>query len=143
MKSFSRVGLLETPWTAAYQAPPSMGFSRQEYWSGVPLPSLDHNMIQLNLNTPIRMCPNPQGRSSAILDLVGSNQFLSCPTAMSFFLRLWPAHFPPVSLPPVSEHRAAVEGEGISPGSGGGGVQVCTSILSSWMMGKFLNIPAS
>jgi len=28
------------PWTAAYQAPPSMGFSRQEYWSGVPLPSL-------------------------------------------------------------------------------------------------------
>ena len=30
---------LETPWTAAYQAPPSMGFSRQKYWSGVPLPS--------------------------------------------------------------------------------------------------------
>ena len=30
---------LATPWTAAYQAPPSMGFSRQEYWSGVPLPS--------------------------------------------------------------------------------------------------------
>ena len=32
-------GLLATPWTAAYQALPSMGFSRQEYWSGVPLPS--------------------------------------------------------------------------------------------------------
>ena len=31
---------LATPWTAAYQAPPSMGFSRQKYWSGVPLPSL-------------------------------------------------------------------------------------------------------
>ena len=31
---------LATPWTAAHQAPPSMGFSRQEYWSGVPLPSL-------------------------------------------------------------------------------------------------------
>ena len=30
---------LATPWTAAHQAPPSMGFSRQEYWSGVPLPS--------------------------------------------------------------------------------------------------------
>ena len=30
---------LSDPWTAAYQAPPSMGFSRQEYWSGVPLPS--------------------------------------------------------------------------------------------------------
>ena len=39
VKSLSRVRLLVTPWTAAYQAPPSMGFSRQEYWSGVPLPS--------------------------------------------------------------------------------------------------------
>ena len=35
----SRVRLCVTPWTAAYQAPPSMGFSRQEYWSGLPLPS--------------------------------------------------------------------------------------------------------
>ena len=39
VKSLSHVRLLATPWTAAYQAPPSMGFSRQEYWSGVPLPS--------------------------------------------------------------------------------------------------------
>ena len=39
VKSLSRVRLLMTPWTAAYQAPPSMGFSRQDYWSGVPLPS--------------------------------------------------------------------------------------------------------
>ena len=39
VKSSSRVRLFATPWTAAYQAPPSMGFSRQEYWSGVPLPS--------------------------------------------------------------------------------------------------------
>ena len=38
-KSLSSVRLLATPWTAAYQAPPSMGFSRQEYWSGVSLPS--------------------------------------------------------------------------------------------------------
>ena len=37
VKSLSRVQLLATPWTAAYQAPPSMGFSRKEYWSGVPL----------------------------------------------------------------------------------------------------------
>ena len=36
VKSLSRVQLLATPWTAAHQAPPSMGFSRQEYWSGVP-----------------------------------------------------------------------------------------------------------
>ena len=38
-KSLSPVWLFATPWTAAHQAPPSMGFSRQEYWSGVPLPS--------------------------------------------------------------------------------------------------------
>ena len=40
VKLLSRVQLLATPWTAAYQAPLSMGFCRQEYWSGVPLPSL-------------------------------------------------------------------------------------------------------
>ena len=39
VKSLSHVRLFTTPWTAAYQAPPPMGFSRQEYWSGVPLPS--------------------------------------------------------------------------------------------------------
>ena len=38
VKSLSCAQLLVTPWTAAYQAPPSMGFSRQEYWSGLPLP---------------------------------------------------------------------------------------------------------
>ena len=40
VKPLSRVRPSATPWTAAYQAPPSMGFSRQEYWSGVPSPSL-------------------------------------------------------------------------------------------------------
>ena len=39
VKSLCRAQLLATPWTVAFQAPPSMGFSRQEYWSGVPLPS--------------------------------------------------------------------------------------------------------
>ena len=39
VKSLSRVRFFTTPWSAAYQARPSMGFSRQEYWSGVPLPS--------------------------------------------------------------------------------------------------------
>ena len=40
VKLLNRVRLLATPWTIAYQAPPSMGFSGQEYWSGVPLSSL-------------------------------------------------------------------------------------------------------
>ena len=39
VKSLSRVRLFAAPWTVAYQAPPSMGFSRQEYWSRVPFPS--------------------------------------------------------------------------------------------------------
>ena len=39
MKSLSRIQLLVTPWTVAHQAPPSMEFSRQEYWSGLPFPS--------------------------------------------------------------------------------------------------------
>ena len=50
VKSLSRVQLLATPWTAAYQALPSMGFSRQEYWSGVPLPSPSSRT-----NTPQKM----------------------------------------------------------------------------------------
>ena len=44
VKPLSRVRLFETPWTAAHQAPPSMGFSRQEYWSGLPSPSLIHTL---------------------------------------------------------------------------------------------------
>ena len=45
VKSLSGVWLLATPWTAAYQAPLSMGFSRQEYWSGVPLPFPWHMLL--------------------------------------------------------------------------------------------------
>ena len=46
VKSLSRVWLLATPWTAAYQAPLPMGFSRQEYWSGLPLPSPEGKLWQ-------------------------------------------------------------------------------------------------
>ena len=46
VKSLSRVWLFATTWTAAYQAPPSVGFSRQEYWSGVPLPSPTETLNQ-------------------------------------------------------------------------------------------------
>ena len=57
VKSLSRVRLLATPWTAAYQAPPPMGFSKQEYWSGVPLPSpvlsLDGRKVYHHLLKPI------------------------------------------------------------------------------------------
>ena len=45
VKSLSRVRFFATPWTAAYQAPPSIGFSRQEYWSGMPLPSPSGSVV--------------------------------------------------------------------------------------------------
>ena len=55
VKSLSRVRLLATPWTAAYQAPLSIGFSRQEYWNGLPLPSLPrcHRNVVLVFSTYI------------------------------------------------------------------------------------------
>ena len=54
-KSLSRVQLFMTPWTAAYQAPPSMGVSRQEYWSVVPLlsPFENYKNIQMKINHKI------------------------------------------------------------------------------------------
>ena len=51
VKLLSRDQLLATPWTAAYQAPPSMGFSRQEYWSGVPSPSPSVYKISIPIYT--------------------------------------------------------------------------------------------
>ena len=48
VKLLTCVRLLATPWTAAHQAPPSVGFSRQEYWSGVPLPSLKNAGVGCN-----------------------------------------------------------------------------------------------
>ena len=58
VKLLSRVRLLATPGTAAYQAPPSMGFSRQEYWSGVPLPyyNLFIHKYTFGLYSPFSYC---------------------------------------------------------------------------------------
>ena len=65
VKSLSRVGLLATPWTAAHQAPPSMGFSRQEYWSGVPLPSPKQLLSGLEIEIQCRDSPPPPPRLSS------------------------------------------------------------------------------
>ena len=74
VKSFSRVQLLRTPWTTAYQAPPSMGFSRQEYWSGVPLPS-PLNTLSFEL-----FCPLACHFWDALLE---SREWLSCSESVS------------------------------------------------------------
>ena len=68
LNHFSRIRLLVTAWTAAHQAPPSMGFSRQEYWSGAPLPSCFHHPLvttsllqqRWHLLTGHRHCRCPQ-----------------------------------------------------------------------------------
>ena len=62
VKSLSHVQLFATPWTAAHQAPPSMGFSRQEYWRGVPLPS-PYRKLQNNkksFSSPPQISKNKQ-----------------------------------------------------------------------------------
>ena len=74
VKSFSRVRLLRTPWTTAYQAPPSMGFSRQEDWSGVPLPS-PLNTLSFEL-----FCPLACHLWDALLE---SREWLSCSESVS------------------------------------------------------------
>ena len=62
VKSLSRPRLLATPRTAAYQAPPSVGFSRHEYWSGVPLPSLNTHLVKGKcFSVPLMLCEK-QGR---------------------------------------------------------------------------------
>ena len=91
VKSLSCVWLCATPWTAAYQALPSMGFSRQEYWSGVPLPSPQLlNGAALIVQLPMLVCgviaPPPTYNS------VVSPCFHGC---LAFLHR----HFPPQSPP--------------------------------------------
>ena len=82
VKSFSPVRLLATPWTAAHQAPPSMGFSRQEYWSGVPLPSPQnsHAAAAKSLQSCPTLCDptdgSPQG--SCPWDSPGKNTGVGC-----------------------------------------------------------------
>ena len=57
MKSLSLVRLIATSWTVAYQAPPPMGFSRQEYWSGLPLPSPDIVVAAAAAAKSLQSCP--------------------------------------------------------------------------------------
>ena len=84
VKSLSRVRLFMTPRTAAYQAPPSMGFSRQEYWSGVPLIGIEFQIYKMkwimrmdggNSCTTIRMYLIPL---NCTLKMVKMVNFMSC-----------------------------------------------------------------
>ena len=89
VKSLSRVRLLVTAWTAAHQAPPSMGFSRREYWSGVPLPSL--NMLS-------RLVINFLPRSKRLLNFMAAvticSDFGAPQNKVWHYFHLFPIHFP-------------------------------------------------
>ena len=77
VKSLSPVQLLATPWTAAHQAPLSMGFSRQEYWTGVPLPfkslELPYNLYPLTTFT--HFSTHPQSLPLATINLLHFYKF--------------------------------------------------------------------
>ena len=60
LSNFSHVRLFATPWTAAYQAPPSMGFPRQEYWSGVPFPSPNDFIVIVKSLSHVRLFATPR-----------------------------------------------------------------------------------
>ena len=73
-KSLSRVRLFATLWTIAYPAPPSMEFSRQEYWSGLPFPSSgDHSDLGIEIRSPAlradALLSEPPGNPEDIMNL--------------------------------------------------------------------------
>ena len=82
VKSLSRVQLLATPWIAAYQAPPSMGFSRQKYWSGVPLPSPCTQMtkVQIHVLSVTRFLTSSNTTDVSVSSVQFSSVTQSCPT---------------------------------------------------------------
>ena len=103
VKSHSRVRLLATLWTAAHQAPPSTGFSRQEYWSGVPLPSPTGSILDLINVMNLRIYHGA---------LDGTTTFSSC--LLLPFLPLWQKN-PIFSCRPVVSARGSSVFQGIPP----------------------------
>ena len=83
VKLLGRVRLLVTPWTVAHQAPPSMGFSRQEYWSGVPLPSparIYQITVDCDRSHEIKRCLLLGRKAMTNLDSVLKNRDITLPT---------------------------------------------------------------
>ena len=76
VKSLSHVRLLATPWTAAHQGPPSMGFSRQEHWSGVPLPSLLYKKTRVQFT---HSCKNLRVNELGLFEKLASTNPFLCP----------------------------------------------------------------
>ena len=82
VKSLRRVRLLATPWTAAHQPPPCMGFSRQEYWSGLPLPSpeislIPHSICELLHPTNKQCCQGTRNSHQTFVHMLGCKAILN------------------------------------------------------------------
>ena len=92
VKSLSHVRLLATPWTAAHQAPSSMGFSRQEYWSGLPLPSPLPLLFTLNflLFSLYQLSIFPTSLNSLSINFHFNDNSESNHRHMSLFILLYP-----------------------------------------------------
>ena len=110
MKSLSHVGVLVTPWTAAYQAPPFMGFSRQEYWSGLPLPSLNPICCSSAINSDIFTLENVLGFNlNYLITLSGTiPYYFTLQFPLLTFLLPYPleashCHFCPLAIFPFSK----------------------------------------
>ena len=99
VKSLSRVRLLATPWTAAHQAPPSMVFSKQEYWNGLPLPSPSFSWISAKKREVSRRLKNVEKtikmgkeESEGLISTLCSymRTLVTCPPlSLSLLLFLW------------------------------------------------------
>ena len=101
VKPLSHVRLFATPWTVAYQAPPSMGFSRQEYWSGLPFPSpgdLPDPGIEPGSPTfqADALTSEPPGKP---IDEVRNSKLSSRQSSYSVFNRTTSAHLLQISAP--------------------------------------------
>ena len=100
VKLLSCIQLFVTSWTAAYQAPPSMGFFRQEYWSGVPLPSLEERLIQWKITVV---------GWTLVRDLVGIQSCLMRAIHRSFLLFLKQRHWELKDRVCVCVHGVSIE----------------------------------
>ena len=103
-KLLSHFQLLATPWTAAYQAPPSMGFSSQEYWSGVPLPSPVYLSLILTSGWFSGFHQNKGGLAA---ELHNSQGVLGWNVEYKLQIKNT-KHFPILSWPPHSPHELTV-----------------------------------
>ena len=99
VKSLSHVQLFATPWTAAYQAPLSMGFSRQEYWSGLllPSPSKKHS-VQNKEGDGSTLMIRPQANLTNETGIYSSE--VTCPCMHARSLQSRPTHCDPMDCSP-------------------------------------------